>query len=60
MRIYLNIALVRLEGSLGKMFLCAYMLINVNDMYIFLLHVNSIIWCLVSLMNLWLVSIAKV
>ena len=31
--LYLNIALVRLERSLRRMFLRMYMLINVNDMY---------------------------
>ena len=38
---YLVIALVNLEESLKRMFLFAYMLINVNDMYIFILHVNE-------------------
>ena len=42
MRLYLDISLDRLQESLGRMFLCAYMFINVNNMYIMILYVNEI------------------
>ena len=59
MELYLYIALVSLEGSLRRMFLCAYMLINVNDMYM-LIYVLMTLCDMVSLINMWLVFIIKV
>ncbi len=41
MRLYLYIALVILEGSIIRVFLCAYIIINVNDMYMIILHVDD-------------------
>ena len=38
MRLYLYIALVSLEGSLIRLFLRAYILKNVNDMYMYMLR----------------------
>ena len=43
MRLYLNIELVRLEGSLRRMFICMYMPINVHDMYMMILHIDDIV-----------------
>ena len=39
MGLYLNIALVSLEGSLRRMFLYVNMLIMVHNMYIIILHI---------------------
>ena len=52
MRLYLNIALVSLEGSLRMMFLCMDMLIMLYDMYMMNLHIVDTISLLVSLMNM--------
>ena len=41
MILYLYIALVSLEGRFIRMFLCSYMLINVNYMYMLIVHVND-------------------
>ena len=35
-----DVALVTLEGSLTRMFICMYMPLNINDMYMMILHVN--------------------
>ena len=43
MGLYLYIALDRLEGSLRRMFLYVNMLINVNDVYMIILHVDDTI-----------------
>ena len=39
MGLYLCLALVCLEGRLRRLFLCMYMLISVDDMYMIILHV---------------------
>ena len=39
MRLYLSIALVSLEGSLSKIFLCMNMLMRIYDMYMMNLHI---------------------
>ena len=51
MRLYLNIALVRLEASLRRMFLYMHMLIIVHDMYMMNLHIVDTIYGFVSLLN---------
>ena len=43
MGLYLYIALVILMGSLRRMFLYMYMLINVNDVYMMILDVDDTI-----------------
>ena len=53
MRLYLNIALVSLEGSLRRMFLCMKMFIMVHDMYMMNFHIIYTTCWLVLLMNMF-------
>ena len=52
MGLYLNIALVSLEGSLRRMFLYMYIIIMVHDMYMMNLHIVVTICLGVLLMNM--------
>ena len=52
MGLYLNIALVTLEESLRRMFLCMKILVMLHDMYMVKWNIVVIICFLVSLMNM--------
>ena len=60
MGLYLDIALVSLEGNLRRMLLCMKILVTIYDMYMMNLHFVDTICGLVSLMNVgWSIWLKK-